>query len=169
MGNATLTELRRKADTAWARLGRHLEGLEPHLDRAPAPGEWSAREVLSHLLGPEGAGLEPALRRFTTPPYPTLDFHPGDPAMSAGRKTLTLAQLRGALDAQRQAALGYLSSLPETELQARKVRIPAFKQFLGTEEISLAVFTGAMFEFHWTDHAGQLGKIRQAVGLPPAG
>jgi hypothetical protein len=89
--------------------------------------------------------------------------------MSAGRKTLTLAQLRGALDAQRQAALGYLSSLPETELQARKVRIPAFKQFLGTEEISLAVFTGALFEFHWTDHAGQLDKIRQAVGLPPAG
>ncbi|HSE96135.1 MAG TPA: hypothetical protein VLD61_09590 [Methylomirabilota bacterium] len=35
-------------------------------------------------------------------------------------------------------------------------------------QISLVV-TGALFECHWQDHARQLGKIRQAAGLPPAG
>jgi hypothetical protein len=43
-----------------------------------------------------------------------------------------------------------------------------FKEFMGTDEISLAMFTGAMFDYHWQDHAGQLAKIRKAAGLPEA-
>jgi len=27
------------------------------------------------------------------------------------------------------------------------------------------MYVGAMFDYHWNDHAGQLEKIRQAVGL----
>ncbi len=27
------------------------------------------------------------------------------------------------------------------------------------------MFVGAMFEYHWNDHAAQLAKIRQAIGL----
>mgnify|MGYP003694683717 CR=1 FL=1 len=42
----------------------------------------------------------------------------------------------------------------------------SFKTFMGTEEIPLPVFVGAMFEYHWNDHAAQLAKIRQAIGLP---
>jgi len=40
---------------------------------------------------------------------------------------------------------------------------------MGTEEIPLAQYVGALFDFHWNDHAGQIAKIRKAVGLPPAG
>jgi hypothetical protein len=32
----------------------------------------------------------------------------------------------------------------------------------------MAVYVGAMFDHHWKDHAGQLAKIRKAVGLPAA-
>jgi hypothetical protein len=28
------------------------------------------------------------------------------------------------------------------------------------------VFVGAMFDYHWNDHAGQIAKIRKAQGLP---
>jgi hypothetical protein len=30
------------------------------------------------------------------------------------------------------------------------------------------VYVRAPFDFHWDDHAGQLAKIRKAVGLPEA-
>ena len=63
--------------------------------------------------------------------------------------------------------LGYLDGLREADLQ-RKARIPLFKQFMGTDEIPIPMFVGAMLDFHWNDHAGQLAKIRQAVGLPEA-
>lgn len=39
---------------------------------------------------------------------------------------------------------------------------------MGTDEITVPVFVGAMFDYHWHDHAGQLAKIRAVVGLPIA-
>jgi hypothetical protein len=60
--------------------------------------------------------------------------------------------------------LAYLDTLAEEDL-VRKARIPLFKTFMGTEEIPLPIFVGAMFEYHWNDHAAQLAKIRQAIGL----
>jgi len=126
----TVSDLEARTDAAWANLVRKLQGMEPHLERSDAPGEWTTREVLSHLL-----------------------FEPG-----WERRRMSLAQLVGALDAQRRAVQGYLPSLPEGELTGRKARIP----------VSLAVFVGAMFGAHWNDHAGQLAEIRKAVGVPEA-
>ena len=37
---------------------------------------------------------------------------------------------------------------------------------MGTEEIPLAQYVGALYDYHWNDHAGQLAKIRTAAGLP---
>jgi hypothetical protein len=62
---------------------------------------------------------------------------------------------------------GYLDSLNEADLQ-RKSRIPLFKQIMGTDEIAIPVFVGALFDYHWNDHAGQLAKIRKAAGLAEA-
>jgi hypothetical protein len=39
---------------------------------------------------------------------------------------------------------------------------------MGTDEIPIHVYVGALFEQHWNSHAGQLAKIRKAVGLPEA-
>ena len=58
-----------------------------------------------------------------------------------------------------------LRSLSESDL-TRKARIPLFKTFMGTDEITLPVYVGAMFDFHWNDHAGQIAKIRKANGMP---
>jgi hypothetical protein len=73
--------------------------------------------------------------------------------------------LRDALDVQRRRVLEYIDGLEEPAFERRKARIPLFKQFMGTDEITIDMYLGAMFDYHWNDHAGQLGKIRQAVGL----
>jgi len=39
---------------------------------------------------------------------------------------------------------------------------------LGTDEVPLPVFVGAMFDRHWAGHTEQLAKIRRAAGLPEA-
>jgi hypothetical protein len=61
----------------------------------------------------------------------------------------------------------YLESLGDEDLQ-RKARIPLFKEFLGTDEVTIPTWVGAFFGVHWSDHAGQLAKIRKAVGLSEA-
>ena len=80
---------------------------------------------------------------------------------------MTLAELVAALDGQRREVFGYLAPLGETDL-ARKARIPLFAPLLGTDEVPLPIFVGAMYDRHWTAHIEQLGKIRRAAGLPEA-
>jgi hypothetical protein len=78
---------------------------------------------------------------------------------------MSLAELTAALDAQRVQVFAYLETLGEPAL-GRKARIPLFEPIVGTDEITLAIFVGAMFDRHWHAHADQLAQIRQAVGLP---
>jgi hypothetical protein len=167
MATAAIVELKGKSDAAWANLKRQLAGMEPYAERADAPGEWTTREVLSHLLFEEGWAPVALLESFSDRNLPVIDIKSSDTNMTPERERMSLDALAAALDAQRRAVFGYLEGLGETDL-GRKARIPLFQQFMGTDEIPLPLFIGAMFDYHWNDHAGQIAKIRKAVGLPEA-
>jgi hypothetical protein len=168
MATPVTQDLEARAQAAWNNLTAQLAGMAPYLERADEPGEWTAREVLTHLLFPAGWDAVELMKSFADRDLPVIEIEAGDPFMTPERRTMTLEQLVQALDAQRRAVLTYLESLTEADL-TRKARIPLFKTFMGTEEIPLPVFVGAMFEYHWNDHASQLAKIRDAVGLPAVG
>ena len=87
--------------------------------------------------------------------------------MTDERKAMTLKQFADSLETQRRDVLNYLDGLTEAEL-GRKARIPIFKEIMGVEEVDIPTFVGALYEYHWNDHASQLAKIRKAVGLPEA-
>ena len=167
MATTTVNELRTRSDAASANLERQLRGMEGHLERVEAPGQWTAREVLCHLLF--GPGFEPValLRTFATTDLTVVEITPGIVEVTPERKAMTLTDFEQALEAQRRQVFGYLETLSEAEL-GRMARIPLFKQLMGTDEITVPVFVGAMFEYHWNDHAGQIAKIRAAAGLPAA-
>lgn len=168
MASQSVKELRERVDAAHRNLTAQLAGMEPHLDRSDAPGEWTAREVLSHLLFQPGFDPVTVLKTFADRDLPLLEISPGDTYLDERRKALTLKEFADALETQRRAVLGHLDGLSEAEL-ARRARIPLFKQFMGTDEIPIPMFVGALFDYHWNDHASQLAKIRKAVGLPDAG
>jgi hypothetical protein len=167
MATATVTGLRAKSDAAYANISKQLEGLEPYLEKSDAPGEWTARQVLCHLLFEPGWDIVSVLKGFSTSDLPVIEIKGGFSDTSGVRATATGKQLLEMLDAQRKAMLGYLDGLSDADLQ-RKARIPLFKQLMGNEEVPIPVYAGALFDYHWNDHAGQLAKIRKAVGLPEA-
>ena len=166
MTNTALQEVKTKVDAAWANLARQLRGMEPYLERSDAPGEWTTREVLAHLMFEDGWNPVDVLKRFGERDLPLVEIEPGRMVLTPARRAMTLGQLVDALDGQRRSVLAYLEALPEGDLQSRKARIPLFKRFMATDEIPIAVFVGGLFGAHWGDHAGQLAKIRKAVGLP---
>jgi hypothetical protein len=165
--HATVGELRKKSDAARERLGQRLQGLEAHLERTHADGQWTVREVLCHLLGEPGADVVALLECFSSAEPPLVEITPGLVTVTAERRRMSLGELLAALDAQRGAVLGYLDGLAPADL-GRKARIPLFAPILGTDEVTLPIFVGAMFGMHWDAHADQIGQIRQAVGLPEA-
>ena len=164
MGSAVVNELKKKSDAAAANLARQLQGMEPHLDKSDAPGEWTTRQVLCHLLSEPNATVA-TLKSFAISNPPLIEIEPGDAHVTPEQQKMTAAQLLDALEAERHEIFGYLESLEDADL-GRKAKIPLFKQFMGTDEIALPVYVGAMFDFHWNDHAGQIAKIRKANGMP---
>ena len=168
MASQGVTELHDQVNAAHGHLGNQLRGLEPHLERSDAPGEWTTREVLSHLLFQPGFDPVPLLKTFADRELPVVEIAPGATHLDDRRRKMTLKEFADALDTQRRTVLEYVGSLTDAQL-ARKARIPLFKQFMGTDEITIPMFVGAIFGYHWNDHAGQLAKIRKAVGLPDMG
>jgi hypothetical protein len=165
MGNATVHELRKKNDAAWERLERQLAGMEAHLERTHAAGEWTTRQVLCHLLFEPGFRPTGLLECFAAADPPLIEIIPGVATVTPERGRMTLAELTAALDGQRRQVFSYLETLGDPALD-RKARIPLFEALVGTDEITLAIFVGALFDLHWHGHADQLAQIRQAVGLP---
>src|SRR5262245_59124601 len=165
MANATVNELRKKCDAARDDLGRVLHGMEGHLEQADAPGEWTARQVLCHLLFEPGWKLVALLERFTSSSLPLIEITPGVTSVTPERQRMTLGELTAALDDQRREIFAYLDTLSAQDLE-RKATIPIFKPLLGTDEVPLPVFVGGMLEYHVRRHIEQLEKIRAAAGLP---
>ena len=168
MASEKVSGLRAKSEAAWANLSGQLQGMEPHLERPEKPGEWTTRQVLAHLLFQPGMNMVDLLKTFTDRDYPTVNFQPGQVYMTPEREKMSLRQFTDALDTQRRDVFAYLDSMSDADVDRRKMRIPPFKQFMGTDEISLAMFVGGMYDYHWNDHASQLAKIRKAAGLPDA-
>ena len=160
-------ELRTTTEAVWDRLSAQLQGMECHMERPDAPAEWTARQVLCHLLGEPGWRPVSVLSTFATTELPLIEINPGQTHVTPERQMMRLQQFTKALDRHRREVFEYLESLGDEDLQ-RKARIPLFKEFLGTDEVTIPTWVGVFFGAHWSDHAGQLAKIRKAVGLPEA-
>lgn len=168
MASATVEDLRRDTDEAWAALTRQLAGLEAHLEAAEGPGQWTVRELLCHLLSAPGSRPVDFLRTFSDQDLPLGPTQPGQVTVTPERQRMALADFVAELDARRREVFAYLDGLDDVAL-GRKARIPFLKSVMGTDEIAMPVYVRLIFVFHWNDHAGQLAKIRKAAGLPEAG
>lgn len=167
MASRIVNELRATTDAVWARLSAQLHGMERYMERSDAPGEWTTRQVLCHLLFEPGWRPGPVLFSFATTDLPVIEIKPGQVYLNPERQMMTLRQFENALERHRQEALAYLETLGDEDLQ-RKARIPLFKPLLGSDEITMPTWARVLFAIHWGDHADQLAKIRKAVGLPEA-
>ena len=128
MTNKTLTELRGRADAAWANLMRQLEGMDAHLDRTDAPGEWTAREVLSHLLFEAGADPASLVARFDVKNLPLLEFEAGVTHLDAARRTIGPGSRSRVASRPSSSARAYLATSASPERKSRSstvARTPA--------------------------------------------
>src|SRR5512144_2906792 len=101
MASQIVDELRATTDAVWARLRAQLNGMEPYMERSDAPGEWTTRQVLSHLLFEDGWKPVPVLESFANHDLPLIEINPGLAEVTPERQKMTLKEFIDALDAQR--------------------------------------------------------------------
>ena len=157
MVSAAATSLRDALEQKMKELGETLEGMdEEDAARRPADGEWSCKEMLSHLMGDEGESFASGLHRFLDEDTPLIGVVAGLPYYSpAEGKLKPGVRIKEVAD--------FIGSLSDEQL-GRKGRVPLLKDTPIGEQPTLGQWAGAIINFHLTDHIGQMGKVREALG-----
>jgi DinB superfamily len=124
--------------------------------RRPVDGEWSAKEVLSHLTGRDDALSMYEFQRFLKEETPDLGITPG--SYSEVRKDAPLSELVSRLDSDYKQIGSFLAGLNAEQLN-RKAHIPFLKETPLGEYPTLGQWAIGVIQFHLNDHIQQLQNL----------
>jgi hypothetical protein len=155
----TPLEIVAKVQAAMADLARAARTVPaPRFTERPEPEEWSANEVLAHVVAADtyfGGGIVAILEGRSTPQHGEGRGIENAPSRNA-EAWLEILQKQRAVLFDRVRATDPGARLDVT------IDHPFFGPLNWRETL---LFT----RLHDLDHAGQLGKIAAAFGVPPAG
>lgn len=140
---------------------------EETASRAPA-GRWSPKEILSHLLGPEGAGHLALLQEFLEEDTPLLAVEAENPFYSAGRQRATFRELLAEVEGVYGRIAAFAEGLSPEQL-GRKAHVPALKDSPLGEYPTLESWIGGFLDYHLQFHTNHLREILGELGVRQGG
>ena len=153
MGEALSAQLAAKVDE----VKQVASGLsEEQASKPKADGEWSAKQVLSHLCGDDDALSMYEFKRFLDEDTPDLGIVPG--RYGDNRKAASVSELVAKIDADYAAIGSFLAGLNDEQL-GRKARVEILKETPLGEYPTLGQWAGAMINYHLADHVNQLRTL----------
>lgn len=148
-------------------LKRVCQGVqEDGASRAPE-GRWSPKEILSHLLGPEGVGLLPMLQAFLDQESPTIDIEAENPFFTEKRTRMTFAQLLAEVEEEYERMARFTAGLSADQLE-RSAHIPLLKGSPFSEYPTLATWIDLLTgpeRSHLHFHTGHMREVLLELGV----
>lgn len=152
--------LKQQLDQKVQEIEQAVSGLsEEQASKPPAQGEWSAKEVLSHLGGSDSTEFVARLKRILDEDTPRIDVTPGV-SYYEQRKGASTSQLLSEVESAYGEAGKFLGGLSEEQLN-RKAQVPLLKETPIGEYPTLGQLAGALINFHLNDHVNQLRNLKQ--------
>ena len=152
--------LKQQIDQKVQEIKQAVSGLsEEQASKPAAQGEWSAKEVLSHLSGDGSTDAVSLLDRVIKQDTPEIDIHPGQ-SYYEGRESIPLKELAVRVESTYGEMGKFLSGLSEEQLN-RKAQVPLLKETPIGEYPTLGQLAGALINFHLNDHVNQLRNLSQ--------
>ena len=133
--------------------------------RAPS-GRWSPKQIISHLLGPEGAGGIKIIKTILEQDTPLVDLEAANPFYTESRASMTLRELLVEFEGKYLQFAQLVEGLTAQQLN-RKAHIPLLKESPIGEYPTLAEFVGAMSEYHMDFHIKHMREILEALAPMP--
>ncbi len=128
--------------------------------QSPGADEWSARDLLSHLLGDAQGNYKEMCERFVSEDKPELPLVPGQTYSDKSREDAPIQTLLGNVVSEYKAIGDWAATLTDEQL-ARPAYIAFLKETPLTDSPSLQTWLGVIVNYHLPDHINQLKTLCQ--------
>ncbi len=159
----TIQSQRENVDSLRSSLLELLDGMNYCLDWKPDESDWSAREIVYHLLDTPPGGVPPVVKGIVSGEVREYEIWSDRTNITEARATLDMDEVEGDISAFFSQFNDALDAADDADLQGRRVLMHQRTRGQDEDRTLEAVLTG--FDRHWRGHLEQLGELRSALGF----
>ena len=159
----TIQSQRENVDSLRAALLELLDGMNYCLDWKPDESDWSAREIVYHLLDTPQGGTASLVQSIVSGDISEYEIWSDRTNVNEARATLDMEEVEADISAFFAKFNEALLSAEDADLQGRRVLMHQRTRGQDEERTLEALLTG--WDRHWRAHLEQLGGLRSALGF----
>lgn len=145
-------------------LGRLLEGMDYCFDWRPSDGEWSARDLVYHLVDTPEGGIDAAIEGVLQGRIQELPVAASLNNLTPERQAKDITAAQEDIEAVLLGVDGALASATDADLSGRRLTLNSLT-YSRTREMAAQELVEGLFLRHWMEHLAQLAALRDALGL----
>ena len=150
-------------DSLRAALTERLDGMSYCLDWKPEVSDWSAREIVYHLLDTPPGGNASLVRGILGGEVAEYEIWSDRTNLTEVRATLDMPEIERDIEAFFELFNEAMESASDSDLQERTVLMRQRTRGIEEERNLEALLAG--FDRHWRAHLEQLEELRDALGF----